>query len=321
MVNVARRRFVVGSVSMGALGLAARSGGTLAAAEAYPAQPIRWIIYQAPGGLIDASTRAVQPYLKAAGFASEIEYVRGASGRIARTQLFRSPPDGYSLMTEAMPEEVLGEVVYGADYKVAAFQPVFGWYVNAFNLYVQKDSPIRTFADFLKEAKARRITVGTLGKGGPSHLQLAILRARLGLNLQFVHFEGGAPAFAAVQGGHISVALGGATNARNAETSNFLVVFRKTRDPAFPNTPTAAELGYDVPPINEVIYANTGPGVPADRVAALADAFATVFKNPEHLKQQQALGVFPTMLSAADLRQMIQNSYGLVQEHKAELIG
>jgi tripartite-type tricarboxylate transporter receptor subunit TctC len=301
--------------------MAARLGVGSAAAQTYPAQAIRWIVYQSPGGLIDGSTRAIQPYLKAQGFQTEIEYVRGASGRIARTQLFRAPPDGYTIMTEASPEEILGEVVYGADYKVAQFQPVFGWFVNAFNVYVLKSSPIKSFQDFVKEAKSRKVTIGTLGKGGPSHLQLAILRSKLGLNLQLVHFEGGAPAYAAVQGGHIETAIGGSSSNRWADTVSFLGVFRDGRDPAIPDSPTVAEMGYDITSINEVIYANAAPGTPADRIAKLADAFAEAFKNPEHVTQQQSLGVFPKLMSAGDIRQIIETRYPLVQEHKAELSG
>lgn len=291
------------------------------AQAAYPTQELRWIIYQSPGGLIDGSTRAIQPYLKEQGFNSRVEYVRGASGRIARTQLYRAQPDGYTIMTEASPEEVLGEVVYNAEYKVAEFQPLFGWFINAFNIYVKKDSAIKTFADFVKEAKSRPVTIGTLGKGGPSHLQIAVLKKKFGLNLQLVHFEGAAAAYSAALGNHIETAIGGSTSARWSDTVNFLVTIRATRDPALPNTPTLIELGHEITPVNEVIYANAAPKVPADRIAKLADAFAKAFQNPKHVEQQKNLGVFPTLLAADDLRKIIKDMHALVDAHKADLVG
>ena len=319
--GISRRQVVSGGGMLGIAALTTKFGTSTAQAQAYPTQEIRWIIYQSPGGLIDGSTRAIQPYLKQSGFNSRIEYIRGASGRIARTQLARSQPDGYTIMTEASPEEVLGEVVYKAGYKVAEFEPVFGWFVNAFNIYVKKGSPMKSFADFMSEAKARPVTVGTLGKGGPSHLQLAVLRQKLGLKLQLVHFEGGAPAYSAVLGNHVEAAIGGSTSRRWIDTVDFLAVIRKGRDPALPEIPTIAELGHDIVPINEVIYANAGPKVPADRIAKLAEAFKKAFDVPEHVKQQQNLGVFPTMISATELRAIIMDMYGLVNEHKAELTG
>ena len=114
--GLTRRGLLTSATGMGAAALTTSLSLTTAKADTYPSQEIRWIIYQSPGGLIDGSIRAAQPILKQQGFDSRIEYVRGASGRIARTQLFPSQPDGYSIMSEANPEEVLGEVVYNADY-------------------------------------------------------------------------------------------------------------------------------------------------------------------------------------------------------------
>jgi len=84
---------------------------------------------------------------------------------------------------------------------------------------------------------------------------------------------------------------------------------------------TVAELGYDITPINEVIYANTGPKVPAERIAKLADALTKAFQNPEYIKLQKGFGVYPTLMTGADLRKIIQSMYSLVNEHKAELAG
>jgi tripartite-type tricarboxylate transporter receptor subunit TctC len=241
-----RRKFL--GTTLASVGLAATPRFGLA--QAYPSQPLKWIIYQSPGGLIDTSSRTLQPYLAEQGFNSVFEYVRGASGRIARTQLYRAKPDGYSIMTEALPEEILGEVVYNAEYKVKELQPVAGWFVNAFNLYVRKDSKLRSLDDFIKAARGQRLTVGTIGKGGPSHLQVMLLRSRLNLQLQPVHFNGGAPAYAALAGGHVDVAIGGSSTARQGDTVNFLVVFREGRDPALPAVPTVEELGLKIPNIN-----------------------------------------------------------------------
>ena len=310
-----RRRFL--STSLASAGLAAAPG--FARAQAYPSQPLKWIIYQSPGGLIDTSTRLIQPFLKEQGFASTLEYVRGASGRIARSQFSRAKPDGYTIMTEAGPEEVLGKVVYNADYKLEEFQPVFGWFINAFNLYVQKSSPIKTMDDFIKTARSRRMTVATIGKGGPSHLQLAILKSRLKLDLQFVHFDGGSAAYTAAAGGHVQAAIGGSSSVQWADQLTFLTVFRDTRDPGFPNVPTIKELGHDIPPINEVIYVNASPGTPADRVQRLVAAFTKAFENPELVAQQRKINVHVTPMNSAQLRQTVQKFYDLANEFKTTL--
>lgn len=290
-----------------------------APAQAYPSQPLKWIIYQSPGGLIDTSTRLIQPFLKEQGFGSTLEYVRGASGRIARSQFSRAKPDGYTIMTEAMPEEVLGKVVYNADYKLDEFQPVFGWFINAFNLYVTKTSPIKSMDDLIRTARSRRMTMATIGKGGPSHLQLAILRSRLKLDLQFVHFDGGAAAYTAVAGGHVEAGVGGSSSVQWADNLTFLTVFRDTRDPGFPDVPTIRQQGHDIYPINEVIYVNTSPGVPRERVARLVDAFTKAFANPGLIAQQRKINVHVTPMNSAQLRQSVQKAFDLAIEYKSIL--
>ena len=318
--RIFRRRFIATAAPATAIAAGGPAWLSRAAlAQAYPAQDVQWIIYQSAGGLIDTSSRTIQPYLKEQGVNTVFEYVRGASGRIARTQLYRSKPDGYTIMTEASPEEVLGEVVYNADYKVKELQPVFGWFVNAFNLYVKKGSAIRNVDDLIKTARGQRLTIASIGKGGPSHLQIMLLRSRLNLNLQPVHFNGGAPAYAALAGGHVDLAIGGSSSVRWSDTIDFLCVFRDGRDPALPDTPTLDELGHKIPPINEVIYINTGPGVPADRMQRLAQAFTKTFENAEQVEKQKKLGVFPKIMSGADLQKIIQSMYGLVTEYKTEL--
>ena len=307
-----RRRFLETSLASAGIAAAPR----FAFPQAYPSQPLKWIIYQSPGGLIDTSTRLIQPFLKEQGFSSTLEYVRGASGRIARSQFSRAKPDGYTIMTEASPEEVLGKVVFNADYKLEEFQPVFGWFINAFNLYVPKSSPIKTMDDFIKTARARRMTMATIGKGGPSHLQLAILRNRLKLNLQFVHFDGGSAAYTAVAGGHVEAAVGGSSSVQWEDNLSFLTVFRDTRDPGFPNVPTIQQLGHDIPPINEVIYVNASPGVPQDRVARLVAAFTKAFENPELIAQQKKINVHVTPMNSAQLRQSVQKAFDLANEYK-----
>ncbi len=78
-MRFSRRKFLETTIASAGLAAASR----FASAQAYPSQALRWIIYQSPGGLIDTSSRTLQPYLAEQGFNSVFEYVRGASGRIA----------------------------------------------------------------------------------------------------------------------------------------------------------------------------------------------------------------------------------------------
>src|SRR5262249_57339461 len=119
--------------------------------------------FQAAGGTMDQTMRATQPALELEGVRTQLAYVEGGAGNIARTQLYNAPPDGYSLVMDASPAEVLGEFVPGAAFKASAFEPVFGWCIEGYHLCVQKDSPLRNFGDVLALSRTRALKVASIG--------------------------------------------------------------------------------------------------------------------------------------------------------------
>src|SRR3954453_13311066 len=133
-------RTVLGASAVGGLGPWASSA---TGEEKFPARDINWIIYQAPGGSIDTTARIIQPYLERNGIRTNLEYVLGAGGRVARTKLYTARPDGYVMMTESAPGGAIDEVIGRAGYKASEFIPIFGWSVVSWQLCVKKDSPIQ----------------------------------------------------------------------------------------------------------------------------------------------------------------------------------
>ena len=94
------------------------------------------------------------------------------------------------MMTESAPGGAIDEVIGRAGYKASEFIPIYGWSVVSWQLCVKKDSPIQTFQQFADECKKRRVVVGTIGRSGSSHIQLAALQKELNLPFGMVHFEG-----------------------------------------------------------------------------------------------------------------------------------
>src|SRR4029450_9179371 len=81
--------------------------------------------------------------------------------------------------------------------------------VVRWHLWLKKDSPIQTFQQFVDECRKRRVVVGTIGRSGSSHIQLAALQKELNLPFGMVHFEGSGKAYPAVMGGHVDAAISG----------------------------------------------------------------------------------------------------------------
>src|SRR4249919_2076513 len=229
-------RTVLGASAVGGLGPWASSA---TAEEKFPARDINWIIYQAPGGSIDTTARIIQPYLERNGIKTNLEYVLGAGGRVARSKLYTARPDGYVMMTESAPGGAIDEVIGRAGYKASEFIPIYGWSVVSWQLCVKKDSPIQTFQQFADECKKRRVVVGTIGRSGSSHIQLAALQKELNLPFGMVHFEGSGKAYPAVLGGHVDAAISGpGSGSRMRDSLHFLAVTGEEREKALPDVAT-----------------------------------------------------------------------------------
>ena len=320
-----RRGFLVNAGKAALAGTAAGSmgkfGASALAQEKFPARDVNWIIYQAPGGSIDTTARIIQPYLEKQGVKTNLDYVLGAGGRVARTKLFTARPDGYTMMTESAPGGAIDEVIGRAGYKASEFTPVYGWSVVSWQLCVKKDSPIRTFQQFVDECKKRRVVVGTIGRGGSSHIQLAALQKELGIPFGLVHFEGSGKAYPAVMGGHVEVAISGpGSGSRMRDSLHFLGVTGAEREKALPDVPTLQEQGFQVTPIDQIWYAMTTPKVPDDRVAILTNAFAKAFEDKMLWEQMNKVGEYPKLLTRAQVEAMVKKQAEVIEKYK-ELLG
>ena len=319
--RIDRRGFLrnAGSAALGA----AATGGIAQlsrpawAQEKFPARDISWIIYQAPGGSIDTTARIMQPYLEKHGVKTSLDYVLGAGGRVARSKLHTARPDGYVMMSESAPGAAIDEVIGRAGYKASEFIAIFGWSVVSWQLCVRKDSPIQTFQQFVEECHKRRVVVGTIGRSGSSHIQLAALQKELNLPFAMVHFEGSGKAYPAVMGGHVDAAISGpGSGSRMRESLHFLAVTGEEREKALPDVPTLKELGFRVTPIDQIWYAMTTPKVPDDRIATLSSAFAKAFEDKMLWEQMQKAGEYLKLLTRAQVEEMVAKQTEVIEKYK-----
>jgi tripartite-type tricarboxylate transporter receptor subunit TctC len=259
--------------------------------------------------------------MEKAGFKVRLEYATGASGRIARNKLFAAKPDGYTLMTEVAPGAIVDELAYSVPYKAESFEPVYGWSSTGFQYCVRSDSPIQTFADLVAETKKRRVTFASIGRGGAQHLHIVSMRKKLGLNFDIVHFDGASPAYAAVLGGHVDVGGGGPASGRRqgGDRLRFLAVTSSVREFPLDDIPTLKELGFDVPPVNQLFFASTSPGVSADRIALLSKTIEKAVAEPDFIEKMKALGNSVTPLTPAAIKAETHQHRAMIVEFKEEL--
>jgi tripartite-type tricarboxylate transporter receptor subunit TctC len=291
-----------------------------AMAQAFPTRPVRWICYQAAGGTMDTTMRAVQPFLAAQGVRTQLDYVPGGGGNVARVQTSNAQPDGYTMMGDSAPSAALGEAQVKGSFSSRALEPIYAWSIEGWQICTKKDSPVRTLKDLAALGATRPITAGTIGRSGGSHLQLLLLERALGVKFNFVHFNGSSQVYPQVLGGNIDIGCSGpGSGSRMAEQLHFLCVFRD-REAALPNVPSARSQGYDVPSIDQIYYAQATPKVPEDRLTKLEAAFDAASRAPEFAAAQARAGLLNVEhVGRVELRKMLDEGFDLADKFAKDL--
>ena len=117
-------------------------------------------------------------------------------------------------------------------------------------LAVREEAPWKTVQEFVNAAKANpgKFRVGSPGEGTGSHLSMEQLGAAASFKFTHVPFSGWGESSPALLGGHVDAVVAQPGEVKplvEGKKLRTLVVFQPKRHEAFPNTPTARELGWD----------------------------------------------------------------------------
>ena len=138
-----------------------------------------------PGGESDLSARHQQVVLKKKCPAVEtvIQYKAGAGGALLWSQMNSMPGDGVTIMGVNLPHMVLQPMEGNVTYKTEDVTPVFWFHYTPDSLVVPEQSPIRSFADFIRAAKASpgKLNIGGSGLNSANHAAHERLNAAFGV--------------------------------------------------------------------------------------------------------------------------------------------
>jgi len=129
-----------------------------AAAQDYPARPIRIITAFGPGTATDIAARTIgQDIAVQTGQTVVIENKAGAEGQIAAQSAAAAAPDGYTLFFTTQTTQAINPHVYKslAYDPVKSFAPIVGITLGAQIVMVRKDLPTSTIQEFVALAKAQ----------------------------------------------------------------------------------------------------------------------------------------------------------------------
>lgn len=289
--------------------------GVAAAGIAGPLDKTECIAAAKPGGGFDLTCKLAQSALLTGKYITDpmrITYMPGGIGAVA-----------YNTIIAQRPSESNTIVAYSGGSLLNIAQGKFGRYnendvrwVSAVGsdfgaVIVAENSPFKSLKDLVAAVKAdpTKVVFGAGGSIGSQDWMKAALTARAaGLSpksMRFVAFEGGGEAITALQGGHVQVYSGDASEAEEqikagAKIRVLAVMSDKRLEGSLSAVPTAKEQGMDVEwPIIRGFY--IGPKVSDADYKVWVDTFDKMMATPEFNKMRGERGLFKFAMTGTAL--------------------
>jgi tripartite-type tricarboxylate transporter receptor subunit TctC len=264
------------------IGALAFSG--LAAAQAYPSKPLRFIVGYAAGGGTDTTARAVAAVMeKSLGQPIIVENRPGAGGLIGAQSVGRADPDGSTVHFGTATSFHPVFVKEGVDAS-KIMDPVTNLQVGGLIFMVRAEEPYNSLQDLVAWSKANPGKLNYAANTTVGELWMAALKSRIGLEYTNIPYPGDAGIITALLGGQVqSGLLNTAVAIPQAQTGKMRMLFvtRSTRSSLAPTVPTLAELG--VPGVVWEFYLGlwVPKGTPRAVVQTLNNAGVSAVKQPD----------------------------------------
>ncbi len=282
-----------------------------AAADAYPAKPVRFVVAFPPGGGTDIIARSIAQKL-AERIAQQVvvDNRPGAGGNIGTDMVAKSAPDGYTLLMGSAGPLAINASLFGkmpfdpikdlAPVTLAASTP------NV--LVVHPALRAATLKELIALAKARpgEINFASSGHGTPAHLAGELFNLMAGIKMVHVPYKGAAPALADLLGGQVQIMFStmppALPHVRDGKLRALAVTSAK-RSPAAPELPTVDETalpGFEANTWHGVVVP---AGTPGAIVARLNREIVAILHLPDVVERfssqgAEALGSTPEEFAA-----------------------
>lgn len=271
-----------------------------AAAQAWPAKPIRMVVPFPPGGAVDTVARTLGQ--KATDTWKQqvvVDNKPGAGAHIGADAVAKSAPDGYTLLmtTQALAigPSLMKKLAYDPQKDLMPVTQLTASYlVMAAGPSIQAG----TLAELVAQAKAKpgSINYGSTGIGSAPHLVMELFKSTAGVDLLHIPYKGDGPQNQAMLAGDVAVAfspLSGVIAHMRTGKLRVLAMTGAKRAAAIPDVPTFAEAG--VPGFEQTgwlgVFAPTG--TPAEVVRNVQATMARAIMLPDVMEKWPAWGYEP----------------------------
>jgi tripartite-type tricarboxylate transporter receptor subunit TctC len=272
-------------IAAAALALGAASSP---AADAFPSKPVRIIVPYAAGGPIDILARGLGARLSEQWKESVLVDNRpGANEIVGASELARSAPDGYTMLLGT--DSVFSQNQYlfrKLPYDPGAMVPVTRLALANLVMFVRPDFPASNMKELVAYVRANpgKVNYGSAGLGNITHLSMAAVEKKYGLQMTHVPYKGLAPLIQDMLAGSVQVAFGmGAVLEPQIKAGKVkpIAISGSQRAKVFPSVPTFAESGFPDVECSLNIGLFAPRGTPPAVVNAVADGMRKVLLEPD----------------------------------------
>ena len=267
-----------------------------AAAQPYPAKPIRIVVPAVPGGGTDILARLLTPRLtELFGQTIIVDNRGGAFTNIGTEIVARSAPDGYTVLIATTPHAINPALFAKLPFDpINDFTMISQLALTQTVLVVHPSLPATNVREFIALAKARpgQLTAGTAG-GNSAYLAVEMLKSTAKIDVLNIPYKGAGQALNDTVAGHVQFQVNTLLAALPFIQSGRLRaigVCGAKRATALPNVATVAETipGFE----SSGWYALMGPaGMPRDVVLRIHDGFSKALRTPEITRRLAEMGV------------------------------
>jgi tripartite-type tricarboxylate transporter receptor subunit TctC len=220
-----------------------------AAAQAFPARPIRLVVGAAAGGGNDTLMRLIAERMSSdLGQPVPVENRGGGGGAAAIAFLRAQPADGYTILSTQSSTWTLNPLQGQTNYRNDDFAFLAVVVRRSSGLMARADAPYKGWAEFVAWAKTRpSVSVATTA------LVHRLVMERVGrdLGVRFVNVasRGGSELRGFLHGGHVDVGVSGSVGFRDSRAGGpfqLLAVLDHERNGDYPDAPTLKDAGHAV---------------------------------------------------------------------------
>ena len=273
----------------------------VAAAQPWPAKPIKWVVPFAAGGTTDILARTIGEKLSASlGQPVIVENKPGAGGAVGAEFTAKAPADGYTIMGGTISTHAINASLYKAlPYDpVKDFAPITMIARVPNMLVINPDVPAKSVPELiaLMKANPRKYTFASSGNGTSQHLSGELFKSTAGVDMQHIPYKGSPPALQDVVGGQVTMTFDNITTAwplAKAGQLRALAVTTAKRSPIAPDVPTLAEAGLAGYEIGSWQGVFAPAGTPPDIVRRLNAEIVKIINTPDVREKLIGLGAEP----------------------------